>query len=240
MHESSLRRDAANDNPMVRARVLIAAVLALALMGSVASASAKPFGGSGDAVGGSGDLGGGAEPAATEECPATELGTRTLAVGDCGDDVLTLNWLLRSKHLASVSLAEEYGTATETAVREFERGAGLEVDGVFEPATYTALAESMPSQVATWYGPGFYGNQTACGQTLTKDMVGVAHKTLPCGSKVVLRHKGSYVRTTVIDRGPYANGAQWDLTEKAAELLGFVGVGVGDIQVAKLGRAKRK
>jgi rare lipoprotein A (peptidoglycan hydrolase) len=46
------------------------------------------------------------------------------------------------------------------------------------------------------------------------------------------------VRTTVIDRGPYANGAQWDLTGATAKELGFEGV--EEIQVAKLARAKRK
>jgi rare lipoprotein A (peptidoglycan hydrolase) len=38
---------------------------------------------------------------------------------------------------------------------------------------------------------------------------------------VVVRYKGRYVRTKVIDRGPYAFGAKWDLTQKTARLLGF-------------------
>ncbi len=77
----------------------------------------------------------------------------------------------------------------------------------------------MPPQTATWYGPGFFGNQTACGQTLTPRTKGVAHKTLPCGSKVVLNYNGRFVRTTVIDRGPFANGAKWDLTQATAQAL---------------------
>jgi hypothetical protein len=76
-------------------------------------------------------------------------------------------------------------------------------------------------QRATWYGPGFFGNRTACGQKLTRATTGVAHKTLPCGSKVVLRYKGRYVRTRVIDRGPYAHGAKWDLTQATARSLRF-------------------
>ena len=97
----------------------------------------------------------------------------------------------------------------------------------------------MPTQVATWYGPGLFGNKTACGQTLTPETTGVAHKTLPCGSKVVLRYKGRFVRTKVIDRGPFANGAQWDLTQATAEELGFEAT--GEIRVAKLAKgAKHK
>ena len=42
----------------------------------------------------------------------------------------------------------------------------------------------------SWYGPGLYGNGTACGQKLTKDLVGVAHRTLPCGTLVTFRYKG--------------------------------------------------
>ena len=94
----------------------------------------------------------------------------------------------------------------------------------------------MPAQLATWYGPGLFGNQTACGQTLTRETLGVAHKTLPCGSKVVLRYKGRFVRTKVIDRGPFANGAKWDLTQATAEALDFESTGAGDIRVAKLAK----
>ncbi len=40
------------------------------------------------------------------------------------------------------------------------------------------------TSIATWFGPGFYGKQTACGQTLTPNIVGVANRTLPCGTLV--------------------------------------------------------
>ncbi|MGH2985366.1 MAG: septal ring lytic transglycosylase RlpA family protein [Solirubrobacterales bacterium] len=89
-------------------------------------------------------------------------------------------------------------------------------------------------QRATWYGPGFWGNETACGKTLKRETMGVAHKTLPCGSQVVFRYGGRYVRTRVIDRGPYANGAKWDLTQATAEALRFEYT--DDIRVAKLGK----
>jgi len=65
---------------------------------------------------------------------------------------------------------------------------------------------------ASWYGPGLYGNRTACGQTLTSSTLGVAHKTMPCGTKLHLRHRGRSVTVRVIDRGPYAAGREFDLT----------------------------
>jgi rare lipoprotein A len=78
---------------------------------------------------------------------------------------------------------------------------------------------------ASWYGPGLYGNRLGCGGTLTAGRMGVAHKTLPCGSKLALRHRGRTVRVRVIDRGPYAGGREYDLTEATARKLRFRGHG---------------
>ncbi len=82
---------------------------------------------------------------------------------------------------------------------------------------------------ATWYGPGFWGNETACGMTLSPKVLGTAHKKLPCGTKVTFRHAGRTVSATVIDRGPYRKGYAWDLTKKTAKRLGFLAVGSGPI-----------
>jgi rare lipoprotein A len=78
---------------------------------------------------------------------------------------------------------------------------------------------------ASWYGPGLYGNPLGCGGTLYPGRLGVAHKTLPCGSKVTLRHRGRTVRVRVIDRGPYVGGREYDLTEATAQRLRFRGHG---------------
>jgi hypothetical protein len=74
----------------------------------------------------------------------------------------------------------------------------------------------------SWYGPGFYGKRTACGQAYTETIVGVAHRSLPCGTKVSFRHPetGKVVTTTVIDRGPYVEGRQWDLSAGLCRALG--------------------
>ncbi|MEZ5078368.1 MAG: septal ring lytic transglycosylase RlpA family protein [Solirubrobacterales bacterium] len=77
---------------------------------------------------------------------------------------------------------------------------------------------------ASYYGPGLYGNGVACGGTLTPSTMGVAHKTLPCGTKVKLRYHGRSVTVPVIDRGPYVAGRDYDLTEAVRNRLGFPGV----------------
>jgi rare lipoprotein A (peptidoglycan hydrolase) len=74
---------------------------------------------------------------------------------------------------------------------------------------------------ATWYGPGFFGHRTACGRRLTRTTLGVAHKRLPCGTRVALRYHGRTVVVPVIDRGPYARGIDYDLTYATARRLGM-------------------
>ncbi len=55
----------------------------------------------------------------------------------------------------------------------------------------------------TWYGSDFFGNRTACGQRYSRKIIGVAHKTLPCGTLVQFRWNGITATAPVIDRGPY-------------------------------------
>lgn len=71
----------------------------------------------------------------------------------------------------------------------------------------------------SWYGPGFYGQRTACGEAMTQQLVGVAHRTLPCGTLVTFRWNGHTVRAPVVDRGPYVAGRLWDLTPGLCALL---------------------
>ena len=79
----------------------------------------------------------------------------------------------------------------------------------------------MPVRRATFYGPGLFGRRTACGQTLTKHLHGVAHRTLPCGTKVLIAYNGRFTTARVVDRGPYANGAVLDLTAATARRVGL-------------------
>jgi rare lipoprotein A (peptidoglycan hydrolase) len=104
----------------------------------------------------------------------------------------------------------------------------VSVRALVEPAHPRArLADSsQPAEItiyrpaiSTYFGNGFYGHQTACGQTLTPLTIGVANRTLPCGTLVEVSYAGNRLTVPVIDRGPYANGASWDLTEAAAQSL---------------------
>lgn len=76
-------------------------------------------------------------------------------------------------------------------------------------------------RAVTWYGPGFFGNATACGQTLEPDTLGVASRTLPCGTRVRLLYHGRSIVVPVIDRGPFNTAASYDLTQATAQSLGL-------------------
>ncbi len=88
--------------------------------------------------------------------------------------------------------------------------------------------------IASWYSDE--GSQTACGDTLHKNTLGVANRTLPCGTKVALYYHGHTVTVPVIDRGPYANHADWDLTLATAKKLHTVEIGVATIGAVPLSK----
>jgi rare lipoprotein A (peptidoglycan hydrolase) len=90
--------------------------------------------------------------------------------------------------------------------------------------------------LATYYGPGFFGRQTACGQTLTPDLHGVAHKRLPCGTQVAITYAGREITVPVVDRGPFNGDYSWDLTQATADTLGFTAS--GEIGYVRLDRAQ--
>ena len=71
---------------------------------------------------------------------------------------------------------------------------------------------------ASWYGGG---GRLACGGALTSATLGVANKTLPCGTLVTLHYGNRTVRVPVVDRGPYVAGRDFDLTEATKRALGF-------------------
>jgi peptidoglycan lytic transglycosylase len=84
-----------------------------------------------------------------------------------------------------------------------------------------AKAARAPAELATWYGPGFFGRRTACGQVLRRTTHGVAHRRLPCGTQVTIYYRGRLATVPVIDRGPYSRRARWDLTQATARDLGI-------------------
>ena len=203
----------------------------------VAAASARAASGGIGSDGSS--LTSGAAPTASPIASAS-FGSRVLRPGMEGDDVKVLNGIVKSKSYATgVRLSSYFKRPTRGAVKEFQGEAGLRPSGVVNKATSKALVRSMDRAGATWYGPGFYGNRTACGKVLRTTTIGVANKTLPCGTKVTLAYHGHSVVAKVIDRGPYAKGYSFDLTGATAEALGFSTSTKLHYAVAKRGSDRR-
>lgn len=93
------------------------------------------------------------------------------------------------------------------------------VPAVPAPAAPAAAAAGGSVVIASWYGPGFYGNRTACGQLYTPEIIGVAHRTLPCGTMLELEFRGRVVTVPVIDRGPFIAGRTLDLSNATRAAL---------------------
>ena len=128
--------------------------------------------------------------------------------------------------------------ARPTIVIETAPGAAASVERAPEASVTVAPATLEPAPVlgapviapptvqsdavvlASWYGPGFYGNRTACGQTYSPEILGVAHLTLPCGTLVTLIYGARSLTVAVIDRGPYVIGRTLDLSSATKLALG--------------------
>lgn len=221
---------------LLRSSGFIASLASLALLSGVVLASSSEASGASSSPGAV-VSGGGIGPVVSPSGPqlAPRLGARVLREGMSGPDVRVLKGIVHTKSLLiGTGVSETFDRPTTSAVQRFQRKSRLAPSGVVSRGTARELIGSMPLSGASWYGPGFYGNQTACGQTLRPNTVGVAHKSLPCGSKVLIGFRGRFVITRVIDRGPFISGRSWDLTVALARSLQFESVGVGDVRHAVL------
>lgn len=131
----------------------------------------------------------------------------------------TLRWALVLAALLALMAGAATGAKASTGGAATTAPTAAASEGVlaFSPFRYAG---------ASWYGgPSMWGRSTACGQTLRPGTLGVAHKTLPCGTTVKFVYHGHVLVTRVIDRGPYVKGRAWDFTQAASEALGLEGVG---------------
>jgi len=95
-------------------------------------------------------------------------------------------------------------------------------------STAQNTSPSIQFGLASWYGPGFHGEETASGEIFDQREMVAAHRTLPFGSviRVTNLENGRRVTLRVVDRGPYGrnfrNGTIVDVSRGAARRLGFI------------------
>jgi rare lipoprotein A len=109
-------------------------------------------------------------------------------------------------------------------------------------------ASSDPTEVqfglASWYGPGFHGEETASGEIFDQREMVAAHRTLPLGSviRVTNLENGRGVTLRVIDRGPYGRnfrkGTVVDVSRGAANRLGFIRKGLVRVRLEVISLAE--
>jgi len=142
------------------------------------------------------------------------------STGDDGDDILQMVNRIR-RLLGGEPLAE--------------------VEGRPQPSQQVAIGsvQFQFSGMASWYGPGFHGRQSASGETFNQHALTAAHPSLPFGTllQVTNAHTGRTVTVRVNDRGPYSGRRVIDLSAAAAQAIGMIQLGVAPVRVQVLGRA---
>ena len=156
--------------------------------------------------------------------------TGSLPSGDAGKTVLVQLRGAKTKWTwQTAAQGQVRGDGTFSAVWQTNHIGRFAIRAVVPSAGGAQDAAGLPSvtvtvyrsSVATLYGPGFWGRRTACGVVLRRSTIGLANRTLPCGTPVAVYYGGRTLIVPVIDRGPYANGADWDLTMATGRALGI-------------------
>lgn len=138
--------------------------------------------------------------------------------------------------LASHVTKSALGTTSSATVQEgnFKVGKPYKVMGqTYHPKeTY----DHVETGIASWYGPGFHGKKTANGETFDTGELTAAHRTLQMPSlvRVTNLENGRSVIVRVNDRGPFSRGRVIDVSQRAAELLGFKNQGTAKVKLELL------
>jgi len=135
--------------------------------------------------------------------------------------------------------AQDALQATNRLRRQLGNAAPLkQVEGLPQPATPVARnpIRALIEGLASWYGPGFHGAQTASGEYFNQNDLTAAHRTLPFGTKVRVTnvYNGRSVVVRINDRGPFSGGRVIDLSAAAAQALGIINSGVAPVQIEVL------
>lgn len=147
-------------------------------------------------------------------------------------------WLLCL--IAAASLLSACGSPTSKGPGDYKVGKPYQVAGQwYYPRVDYAYHEKG---LASWYGPNFHGKPTANGEIFDMHKVSAAHKTLPLPSvvRVTNLENGRSLVIRVNDRGPFVRGRIIDLSQKAAELLGFAEQGTTMVEVQLIVESSRQ
>jgi rare lipoprotein A len=133
--------------------------------------------------------------------------------------------LRRAPILAPILFVAACNATTATTANADVAGAGSVESG-----------RSFQRGSASWYGPGFHGRRTASGERFDSGAMTAAHRSLPFGTRVRVKHEasGRSVVVRINDRGPYHGGRIIDLAASPARELGIVTAGAAHVSLQRL------
>ena len=124
--------------------------------------------------------------------------------------------------------------------------ASLALTGMDDPSPIVVLEQADPMLAfdsgiafegkASWYGPGFHGRLTASGEVYDRFALTAAHRTLRHGSMVRVTNLRTDQSALLVinDWGPVPADRVIDVSEAAADLLGFHHQGIARVRVEVL------
>ena len=104
-----------------------------------------------------------------------------------------------------------------------------------ETATYkeSKTAHYYQRGLASYYGKGFQNKKTASGERFNLHSLTAAHRTLPFGTKVVIKNvrNGKTVKVRINDRGPFVKGRIIDLSRAAFSQIASLNEGLARVEI---------
>ena len=136
--------------------------------------------------------------------------------------------------LLVVAACSSFQRSTPPAEPHYKVGQPYQIKG----ETYTPHEDYSYDEtgIASWYGQDFHGGRTANGEIFNKDELTAAHKTLPLPTlaRVTNLDNGKSIVVRINDRGPFSGARLIDMSQRAAQLLGFEQQGTAKVRVQVL------
>ncbi len=110
----------------------------------------------------------------------------------------------------------------------WQSGVGWLAGGKSEPLV-------LEQGAASYLANALHGRKTASGERYDMNELTAAHKTLPFGTRVIVRslQTGREVAVRITDRGPHLKSRIIDLSHAAAAALGIKSAGVSQVQIVE-------
>jgi rare lipoprotein A len=154
--------------------------------------------------------------------------------------IVTRGAVLGLTTLAAACAQQQGPVPAVIAVQSVETAPDAPREAETRPVTMRAPAMQPAGRAqlgkASYYGPEFAGRTMANGRRFDPRSNTVAHRTLPLGTRVLVRNldNGRVTTATVEDRGPYIRGRIIDVSPLLAERLGMLREGVVPVEVLPL------